>query len=221
MPRNKHPEETIQKILDVSMKLFVEKGFEQTTVLDIVESLGGLTRGAFYHHFKSKGEVLAALTEQRFQDTNPFEAIKKRDDLNGLEKLRAAFLHNVRLAEGPDGRNHIALNHAGLSLLENPRFLAMQLKGTQEVAHLFVPFIEEGMRDGSIRPSSAKLLAELIMICFNLWMLPPLFPMDAKEFEEKAMMIKEVLDALGCPLMNEEFMDAGETFAEIIDIEGV
>ena len=219
MPRNKHPEETIQKILDVSMKLFVEKGYEQTTVLDIVENLGGLTRGAFYHHFKSKEEVLMALTEKQLKETNPFESLKKRDDLNGLEKLRTAFLHNVRLAEGADGHNHIALNHASLSLLENPRFLAMQLKGTQEIAHTLVPFIEEGMKDGSIRPGSAKLLAELIMICFNLWMLPPLFPMDAKEFEEKSMMIKEVLDALGCPLMNEEFLDAGETFAEIINIE--
>ena len=48
MPRNKYPEETVQKILDVSMKLFLEKGYEETTVLDIVGELGGLTRGAFY-----------------------------------------------------------------------------------------------------------------------------------------------------------------------------
>ena len=54
MPRNKYPEETVQKILDVSMKLFLEKGYEETTILDIVGELGGLTRGAFYHHFKSK-----------------------------------------------------------------------------------------------------------------------------------------------------------------------
>ena len=53
MPRNKYPEETVEKILDVSLKLFLEKGYENTTVLDIVDHLGGLTRGAFYHHFKS------------------------------------------------------------------------------------------------------------------------------------------------------------------------
>ena len=33
MPRNKYPEETVQKILDVSMKLFLEKGYEETTIL--------------------------------------------------------------------------------------------------------------------------------------------------------------------------------------------
>ena len=50
MPRNKYPEETIQKILDASLKLFLEKGYEETTVLDIIAEMGGLTRGAFYHH---------------------------------------------------------------------------------------------------------------------------------------------------------------------------
>ena len=92
MPRNKHPEETIQKILDVSLKLFTEKGFEQTTVLDIVNNLGGLTRGAFYHHFKSKEEVLFALTDKMFNTENPLPTIAKRTDLSGLEKVRAFFL---------------------------------------------------------------------------------------------------------------------------------
>ena len=62
MPRNKYPEETVQTILDAAFKLFTEKGYENTTVLDIVDQMGGLTRGAFYHHFKSKEEVMSALT---------------------------------------------------------------------------------------------------------------------------------------------------------------
>ena len=48
MSRNKYPEETVQKILDTALKLFLERGYEQTTVLDIVNELGGLTRGALY-----------------------------------------------------------------------------------------------------------------------------------------------------------------------------
>ena len=52
MPRNKYPEETVQKILDAALKLFLEKGYEETTVLDIIGEMGGMTRGAFYHHFK-------------------------------------------------------------------------------------------------------------------------------------------------------------------------
>ena len=54
MARNKYPELTVEKILEVSQRLFLEKGYEQTTIQDIVDNLGGLTKGAVYHHFKSK-----------------------------------------------------------------------------------------------------------------------------------------------------------------------
>ena len=55
MARNKYPEITEKRILDAALKLFMEKGYEQTTIQDIVNELGDLSKGAVYHHFKSKG----------------------------------------------------------------------------------------------------------------------------------------------------------------------
>ena len=40
MARNKYPEETYQLILDVSTRLFFEKGYEQTSLQDIIDGLG-------------------------------------------------------------------------------------------------------------------------------------------------------------------------------------
>ena len=54
MARNKYPEETVTLILDTAQKLFLEKGYEHTTIQDIIDNLGGLTKGAIYHHFTSK-----------------------------------------------------------------------------------------------------------------------------------------------------------------------
>ena len=54
MSRNKYPEETVNLILDVSQRLFIEKGYDNTTIQDIIDELGGLTKGAIYHHFSSK-----------------------------------------------------------------------------------------------------------------------------------------------------------------------
>ena len=51
MARNKYPEETVTLILDTAQKLFLEKGYEHTTIQDIIDNLGGLTKGAIYHHF--------------------------------------------------------------------------------------------------------------------------------------------------------------------------
>lgn len=45
MARNKYPEVTVEKILEVSQRLFLEKGYDNTTIQDIVDELGGLTKG--------------------------------------------------------------------------------------------------------------------------------------------------------------------------------
>ena len=39
------------KIIDAAMKLFLEKGYENTTMQDIVEA-SGMSKGAIYHYFK-------------------------------------------------------------------------------------------------------------------------------------------------------------------------
>ena len=94
MARNKYPEVTVEKILEVSQRLFLEKGYDNTTIQDIVNELGGLTKGAIYHHFKSKEEIMDALSEKMFTSNNPFEAVKKRKDLNGLQKMQLAIKLN-------------------------------------------------------------------------------------------------------------------------------
>ena len=63
MARNKSPEVTAEKILEVSKRLFLEKGYDDTTTQDIVNNLGGLTKGAVYHHFKSKEESKSIINE--------------------------------------------------------------------------------------------------------------------------------------------------------------
>ena len=41
MARNKHPEETVNLILDVAFRLFMEKGYEHTSIQDIIDNLDG------------------------------------------------------------------------------------------------------------------------------------------------------------------------------------
>lgn len=60
MGRNKNPEETVAKILDAALELFCAQGYEGTSIQDIVDRLDGMTKGAVYHHFKSKEEIFNA-----------------------------------------------------------------------------------------------------------------------------------------------------------------
>ena len=117
MARNKYPEVTVERILDVSQRLFLEKGYENTTIQDIVDELGGLTKGAVYHHFKSKEEIMDAVGDRMFFSNNPFEAVRGRTDLNGLQKLREA----VRLNQSDQER--VRLTAQSIPIAKSPRLL--------------------------------------------------------------------------------------------------
>lgn len=198
MPRNKYPEETVQKILDASLKLFLEKGYEETTVLDIISEMGGLTRGAFYHHFKSKEEVFDALCEKLFYESNPFEKAKSHKELNGLEKLKCV------LSTSFDETEYHQLSMASMQLMGSPAFLKKLIESNQELAPMYQELIEEGIQDGSIQSEQPKLLADLYVLLTNFWSIPTIYPMTADETWQKFLMIKSIMDNLGLPVIDDE-----------------
>ena len=91
MSRNKYPEETVNLILDVSQRLFIEKGYDNTTIQDIIDELGGLTKGAIYHHFSSKQDILDAVIERLFAKNTlsaSWRKIQSDTGITGGEKLK-------------------------------------------------------------------------------------------------------------------------------------
>ena len=102
MARNKYPEETVARILDAAQRLFLEKGYDQTTIQDIVDQLGGLTKGAVYHHFKSKEEILDAVGDRMFLQNNPFEAVRRRTGAHHPRpSARSIGPHQLRQRQAP------------------------------------------------------------------------------------------------------------------------
>ena len=91
MPRNKYPEQTVEKILSAAERLFAQKGYAKTTLQDIIDTTG-LSKGAVYHHFQSKEEI-AARVGDRLGTRVTGELARIRDDaaLTGLQKLPAVF----------------------------------------------------------------------------------------------------------------------------------
>lgn len=57
-----HPDEgdTRERILDVALDLFIEQGYDKTTLRQIADPLG-FTQAAIYYHFAAKEDILIAL----------------------------------------------------------------------------------------------------------------------------------------------------------------
>ena len=152
MARNKHPEETVQRILTTASKLFLEKGYEKTSLQDIIRETG-LSKGAIYHHFSSKEAIFETICNQIGQE-NEIRLSKIRDDaaLTGEEKLRKIFRSAILHP------NQKEAFHIMPYLLDHPRYLAMQM---QEILHISVPeyiqpILEEGVADGSLQVSDIQ-----------------------------------------------------------------
>lgn len=201
MARNKYPEQTLEKILNVAQRLFLEKGFDQTTIQDIVDGLEGMTRGAVYHHFKSKDEIIEALIHQQVLTSNPFEKLRNRTDVNGLQKLRLAVTMNQ------SNEDNLKLSKQALPLLQNPRVLAGMIESNRKyLSPLWHEFIQEGIEDGSIKTQYAKELSELLPL-LELWLMPTVYPASAEELAHKFLFISEMLTKMGLPLFDDEMID--------------
>lgn len=86
---------TRQALLDAAELLFWERGAARASIVDIART-AGLTRGALYHHFKDKAELLTALIEQaRAREYEPpVLSGDKADPLAVLETFSSDLLQH-------------------------------------------------------------------------------------------------------------------------------
>lgn len=203
MARNKHPEETVNLILDVAFRQFMEKGYEHTSIQDIIDHLGGLSKGAIYHHFKSKEDILVAVSDRMTAESNQMLAvIRDRSDLSGKEKLKTIFAESINrpvqndiFTVAPDFHN-------------NPRLLFSLLHDTIEHAApaYILPIIKQGISDGSIQTDYPEQLAELILLVANVWMNPMIFDSSEEDSCRKFMVFRQMLQGFGLDIVDDEML---------------
>ncbi len=194
MARNKYPEETVNLILDVSVKLFLSKGYEQTSIQDIIDGLGGLSKGAIYHHFKSKESILIAVFERfSLQSKAILDTIMEDKTLTGREKFQAIFMSSLK------SQDHRRLIASAPNLLDNPKLLATQMKSTifDVTPNYIVPVIEEGIKDGSIQCEYPRETAQILTLLSNIWMNPLIYPIGEDEVSSRMDFFNYLTDLLG------------------------
>lgn len=195
MSRNKHPEETVRKILDVSTRLFLEKGYEKTSMQDIVKALG-MSKGAVYHHFKSKEELFTQVVENFYSKSDWFAEIAADSSKNGLEKLRAVFRYELS-SEEKMAVDSMHFSHVGRFHFHPADLKANISNGAVDMAKI----IEEGNRDGSLSVKDPLETAELLMILANVWIA--LFADSREKLSRQLDTCAAALESLGMPLFDD------------------
>ena len=96
--KEKKAEQTKQRLLDVSLKLFLEKGFESTTMREIAAN-AGLAPGAAYYHFASKESLIFDFYENSYESHLPQvdEILAKEKALK--DRLAGVVAAHIKVAE--------------------------------------------------------------------------------------------------------------------------
>ena len=77
---------TRDNIIEAADALFYERGFEHTSFADIADAVK-ISRGNFYHHFKTKDEILDAVIAARLERTRAMLTQWENEAANPQERI--------------------------------------------------------------------------------------------------------------------------------------
>ena len=200
MPRNKYPEQTVEKILDAAAALFAEKGYQSTTLQDIIDATG-LSKGAVYHHFRSKEEIARKVGDRMGDEMwEPLRRIREAAGLTGLQKLQAVFA--MSFAGDRQQRMGRTLPH----LTDDPYFLVLEWQSIEErlVPECIAPLVRQGVADGSIHTGDPDALAGALFFLADLWLPPQSRPTTRTQQRARNRVFQQMTRALGLDLLTEE-----------------
>jgi AcrR family transcriptional regulator len=150
------------ELIDCAQRLFLTRGYERTTINDVIAA-AGLSKGAFYHHFRSKEDMLEAIAARFAEESVGFTRDLLADrSLNALQRL------NLLLSLSRDWkREHIAALRAMLVTLLYPENAVLYHRivgaATAVLAPALAEIIEQGEAEGVFDAGDPAMAAEVLL----------------------------------------------------------
>lgn len=210
MARNAHPELTQERIIKAATELFISQGYDKTSMQDIIDATGGLSKGAVYHHFRSKEDLFDAVADRLMntmsEKTNKTNAGSKQG--TALEQLQSPF--------SPE-RARKRLEAADLMFRKfnpkaNPKMIGMEFTALVDERNDFVDLVKEGNQDGSMHVDHIEETAEIFRLLANMWLLPFFRQGTQAELRTRAACFFSIMQGLGIPLEDQGFSDLLASF---------
>ena len=201
MPARDPSEKTKGELINAAVRLFREKGWNSVNIEDVVKEVG-VTRGAFYHYFKSRNELVYLTLTQLLTDENPFLLAEKQESFNALEKIRFGMKLNFKT------QLKVAQTSDIIETMDDPVVLKSYLHYCINVVAIYMErLIKEGMIDGSTPATYPKHTAHAALMLYNEHLNPTIFKMSEAEFAERLDFLEEFGVKMGVPVLDEELRE--------------
>lgn len=197
---------TVSKILLCATELFAEKGFDATTLQDITEK-AQLSKGAVYHHFTNKQQIMDCLIQNQIDEINgKFINLVNQTDLcakDKLGKLATEFCDSYI--------QHLLIQAKWVE--NNPGALLITIKNTlTHISNSISEIIQQGTRNGEFDCNYPDEVSSILCLMLDIWIDPSIIALSNKVLCERMDFIKDFLNKYGVKLDDSLWKKVKESF---------
>jgi AcrR family transcriptional regulator len=175
-------EETRTRIMESSVKLFSERGFNAASVDDICAE-AGISKGAFYHHFESKQGLFLALLDGWLKAIdNAIEASKDMTAPETFLQMTEAFPYVFETAG-----NHLPMfMEFWLQASRDKKIWQASIAPYRRYHKYFTSLIKKGVDEGSFADVEPRIASRLIISTAMGLLLQSLLDPEGAKWEKVA-----------------------------------
>ncbi len=175
----KDPLERKNEILDTAEALFFTKGYEKTTINDILNEIG-IAKGTFYYYFKSKDEVMDAIVVRMASNAiQAAEAVADNPNLPVQEKLIQIFANSFSSEHKEEMIEH--MHQSGNAELHQRSLTQCVVQLTPVLTRV----LEQGISEGLFSTPYPKECIESLLVSTQFLFDEGLFQWAPEELQRK------------------------------------
>lgn len=166
MVNQSRAEDTRKSILEVSLTLFSQQGYDATSVAEICQQ-AQISKGAFYHHFCSKQELFLALMEAWLETVDSFFESSAQSAETVPQALQNMAALSGGLFDALEGGFPILLEF-WTQASRHPDIWERAVAPYQRYLEFFIGVIQSGVDEESFDPvvnpeHAARILTAIVM----------------------------------------------------------
>jgi len=170
------PVQRQQEIMDAAQKLFEKNGYENTSVEQIIRELN-ISKGAFYHYFESKKDILILLVERFAGEMEGiFKHIVEAENLNAIEKLKL-------MIRGPEKESKVV--NPLMEIIHKPDNQELQERlnicAVKKLAPLIAQVLEQGNQEKIFKAKTPLETARFLLATSQFLLDSDLFDWSPEE----------------------------------------
>ena len=145
---------TKRNIFQIAIKLFSEKGYDNTSIEEIT-AVAGVAKGSLYYHFSKKEDIFDLLLEEGMKLLKNSIEIKTKDCKTALEKIKAIIMVQIKVSVKYEDLLNVVFSQMWGKESKNIKCR----RAVSEYIEIIKEIIREGIENGEFYDGDVEALA--------------------------------------------------------------